>query len=277
MKNQLKLLLVLFVISVMLGRASSGQQDVSTKRILFIGNSLTYYNDVPKMVGAIYSAVDGLYDLEVDLLAEGGISIEQHLSKGALKPKLTSTVYDFVVIQDFGGWPLCDTSFPACSSNTAPLSTAIDMVRKSGAKPIWFLTYQSKPIKQRELSFESHQIASQLDVDIADIGAAMLDFSTANEMTNILLPNYHPNTLGSWIAAATIVRTLVDKPLPEALMLDSVCRQIWQGSGLSADQLASAQKPKDVVCDRLAPDLLLKVVRAANNSFNIDASNEGDG
>ncbi len=277
MKHLLKIISVIFVVFVLFGCVHSGKNNVSTKRILFVGNSLTYYNDVPAMVAAIYSEVDGLHDIEVDLLAEGGISIEQHLAKDVLKPVLTDSAYDFVVLQDFGGWPLCSDSIPACSSSSEPLSIAVDLVRSSGAQPIWFSTYLSIPWAQHELSFESYQIAEQLDIEIADVGAAMLAFSIVNDTTDILLSNHHPNTLGSWIAAATIASSLVDQLLPETLELDSICRKIWQGSRLSADQLASAQQPKKEECDRLAPDMLQKVVTAANKSFNTDASDAGAG
>ncbi|MCF6226563.1 MAG: SGNH/GDSL hydrolase family protein [Xanthomonadales bacterium] len=276
MKYLLKLLSVLCTVSVLSGCVHSGQYN-SSIQILFVGNSLTYYNDVPAMVGEIYSAMGDHHDVETDMLAQGGYSIEQHLSNDILKSTLANSEYDVVILQDFGGWPLCSTTIDACSSTSDPLSEAIDLVRLSGARPIWFSTYQETPDFQRELSREAHRIATSLDVEIADVGAAMLAFSSANDVTDIILPNHHPNTLGSWIAAATIARSLIGKPLPEVLVLDSICRQIWQGSRLSANQLASAQQSKKDECDRLAPGLLQKVVTAANKSLNTHASGAGAG
>ncbi len=238
---------------------------------------MTYYNDVPAMVGAIYSAVVERYDIETDMLAENGYSIEQHLANDTLKSVLAGSTYDIVVLQDFGGWPFCSTDFDACSSTSEPLSEAIDLVRSYGARPIWFSTYQSVPAVQRALSIEAHSIALQLNVEIADVGAAMLAFSSADDMANLLLPNFHPNTLGSWIAAATIARALTGKPLPESMVLGSACRQIWQGAGLSANKLASMQQSTSEVCNRLAPDVLQEVIVAANKSFNTDAGDAGAG
>ena len=45
-------------------------------RILFIGNSHTYYNDMPNMV-AEKSRKEG-YDCEVTMIAHGGWFLEQH-------------------------------------------------------------------------------------------------------------------------------------------------------------------------------------------------------
>jgi len=264
MAQLLKLLSVISVVAALSGCAHSEQSDNSVQRILFVGNSLTYYNDVPAMVGEIYSAVDEHHAIETDMLAEGGYSIEQHLANGTLKSLLANSTYDIVVLQDFGGWPLCSTDIDACASTSEPLSKAIDLVRSSGARPIWFSTYQAIPAAQRALSLEAHRIALKLDVEIADVGAAMLAFSSEKDMPNVLLPNFHPTTVGSWIAAATVARTLTGKLLPESLVLDSVCRQIWQGAGLRADKLASMQSPTNEVCDHLAPDLLQEVIKAAN-------------
>lgn len=275
MKHLLKLVSMLSIISVLSGCVNSEQYKNSHVLILFVGNSLTYYNDVPAMVREIYSVVSEHHNIETDMLAQGGYSIEQHLSNDMLKATLAVSEYDVVVLQDFGGWPFCSSEIDACSSTSDPLSEAIDLIRSSGARPVWFSTYQPIPDFQRVLSKEAHLIALQLNVEIADVGGAMLAFSSANDMTDLLLLNHHPNTLGSWIAAATIARSLSGKPLPKTLVLDFICRQIWQGSGVSADQLASTQQTKKEECDRIAPDLLQDVVMAANKSFKTDVSRAG--
>lgn len=270
MKHLLKSLSIISIFITLSACTHSEKRDYSLPRILFVGNSLTYYNDVPAMVSEIYSVVPENLGIEPDMLAEGGYSIEQHLANGALKSLLVGSSYDIVVLQDFGGWPLCSTAIDACAASSKPLSDAIDLIRSTGARVIWFSTYQSIPELQRALSLEAHRIASQLDVEVADVGAAMLAFSSANENTKILLPNVHPNTLGSWIIAATIVRSITGKPLSEELVLGSSCRLLWQGAGLSADKLAAKQQTKNEVCDRLAPEMFHEVIVAVNSSINRD-------
>lgn len=267
MKHLFKLLSTISICIALSACTHSEKQNNSLPRILFVGNSLTYYNDAPAMVSEIYSVVHESLGIETDMLAEGGYSIEQHLANGALKSLLVGSSYDIVVLQDFGGWPLCSTAIDACAASSKPLSDALDLIRSTGARVIWFSTYQSIPELQRALSLEAHRIASQLDVEVADVGAAMLAFSSANENTKILLPNVHPNTLGSWIIAATIVRSITGEPLSEELVLDSSCRLLWQGAGLSA----AKQQAKNEVCDRLAPEIFHEVIVAVNSSINRDA------
>ena len=61
-------------------------------RILFIGNSHTYYNDMPNMV-AEKSRKEG-YDCEVTMIAHGGWFLEQHVQE----PDVRLTFYMVTMI-----------------------------------------------------------------------------------------------------------------------------------------------------------------------------------
>ncbi len=272
-----KFLVFLLMILVHSISAHADRSDSSVIRILFVGNSLTYYNDVPAMVGEIYSSIDQNFVVETDMLVEGGYSIEQHLNNNTLKQVLAESAYSVVILQDFGGWPLCSTNIDACSSSTKPLSDAVKLVKSFDARPIWYSTYHNHPAFQRELSDEARRIAAQLDVEVADVGAALQAFISTNDSTEVFLPNDHPNTLGSWIVAATIMRSLIGKDIPEAIELDTLCRKIWQGAALTADRLASNQKQPNERCDRLTPDSVHEVIEAVNKSLNTDAGDAGAG
>ncbi len=67
-----KFLVLLLMIFVLSAYVHADKSDGSVIRILFVGNSLTYYNDVPAMVGEIYSSIDHQYVVEADMLVEGG-------------------------------------------------------------------------------------------------------------------------------------------------------------------------------------------------------------
>ena len=267
MAHALKFLAFLMLILIQCISTQAVRSDYSAIRILFVGNSLTYYNDVPAMVSEIYSSIDQQYVIETDMLAQGGYSIKQHLANGPLESVLADLMYDVVVLQDFGGWPLCSTSIEACSPTSEPLSRAIELVRSSGARPIWYSTYHNHPAGQRELSDEARRIAAQLNVEVADVGAALQAFISTNDSAEVFLSNHHPNTLGSWIAAATIVRSVIGKDIPGSIELDTLCRKIWQGAGLTANRLASNQEQPDTSCDRPTSSVLQEVVEAVNKTF----------
>lgn len=67
------------------------------KKILFVGNSLTYYNDLPGRVAAIGASKGNLVEREV--IAYPNYALEDHWNEGCLQAMITSGHYDFVVVQ----------------------------------------------------------------------------------------------------------------------------------------------------------------------------------
>lgn len=55
-------------------------------RVLFIGNSYTYYNDLPSMVEAMAWASN--VPLVTGIVAGGGFSLEKHIRLGNVQPAL---------------------------------------------------------------------------------------------------------------------------------------------------------------------------------------------
>ena len=93
------------IILVFLFIASAGFSQ-TTKKVLFIGNSYTYYNNLPDLVSSL-AATDG-NTLILDSHTPGGSSLSQHASNPTVLNKITSKDWDFVVLQDQSQKP----SFP---------------------------------------------------------------------------------------------------------------------------------------------------------------------
>ncbi|MBL7846422.1 MAG: SGNH/GDSL hydrolase family protein [Cyclobacteriaceae bacterium] len=66
-------------------------------KILFVGNSLTYTNDLPAKVAAIGSDRGVL--IEKEMLAYPNYALEDHWNEGCLQTMISSGYFDFVVIQ----------------------------------------------------------------------------------------------------------------------------------------------------------------------------------
>ncbi len=265
------------VMFLMTACSQKNQLQPKETQFLFVGNSLTYYNDLPNMVMSIYSSIhnpDVGNIPTTDMLAQGGISIEQHLNIGVLQGVLKNKSYDYVILQDFGGWPLCGNQIPACSSTSEPQSKAIELVRAAGAKPIWYTTYGVHPNRQRRLSAESELIANQLGVVIADVGAALHAYSSTERLSDLLTSDYHPNVLGSWVAAAAIVRSMLDQPIPESILIKNSCRQIWQGSDISANRLATDQQSSSIDCGQLSQEEFYRIILSVNDAYNTPTSKQ---
>ncbi|MEY8761082.1 hypothetical protein [Chryseobacterium tongliaoense] len=68
------------------------------KKILFIGNSLTYYYDMPKMLEKMLNE-KGDKTYKVTQVTFPGIQLEQHIINGVAKFRFDETVWDDVVLQ----------------------------------------------------------------------------------------------------------------------------------------------------------------------------------
>ena len=67
-------------------------------RILFIGNSHTYYNDMPSMVKAL--AEEAGFSCEVVMIAHGGWFLKQHVKEPDVRFNIRYGNYDYVVLQE---------------------------------------------------------------------------------------------------------------------------------------------------------------------------------
>ena len=105
-------------------------------RFLFVGNSSTYFNGTPiKFKGLCLAA--GL-DVDVTYCTFGSAYLHQfvdetHSNGKALREKLASGRYDYVVFQDAGGATEEDTE--------ASLNVLIPMIKANGAKPLLYMRY----------------------------------------------------------------------------------------------------------------------------------------
>lgn len=69
----------------------------SAKTILFVGNSLTYTNDLPKLVEAI--GKDSGLEIKTTMIAYPDYALEDHWNDGQIQMLIASKKYDFVVVQ----------------------------------------------------------------------------------------------------------------------------------------------------------------------------------
>lgn len=66
-------------------------------KVLFVGNSLTYTNDLPAIVAAIAADKGNL--VEKETLAKPNYALEDHWTDGCLQTMIKSGYYDIVVVQ----------------------------------------------------------------------------------------------------------------------------------------------------------------------------------
>lgn len=218
-------------------------------RVLFVGNSLVYYNDLPARFATLHAVAHPGRPVDADMLVVGGGSLRQRLDDGVLASILSERRFDVVVLQDIGGWPLCPPHHAGCEDAPRALRDASMLVRAHRARPVWYATWQPGPAAQAALSTTVHEVASAQGIDTADVGAALqvLDVTTTGAA---LRTDGHPTRIGTWLAAASLLAAMDHASLPASAPPRS-CGFAWEGSGIHADRLASQYPRPPADCQTL--------------------------
>lgn len=255
------------VAALLLASLIACAQPPTPLRILFVGNSLTYYNDAPRIAGVIVAAAQPGRAIQVEMLASGGASIADHLRAGQLAKLLDTHTFDVVVLQDLGGFPACPRSFPGCTQAVASVCDAAQRVRAAHARPILFGTWQQSSARfQRVLSDATRDEAKRCGVEVADVGAAMQRFVERNNGERVWRDDGHPTLTGSWIVAATLSQAILTHAIKVDLPIPGFCRKRWQEAHLSDAVLASKQRLPKADCERPSDHVLQAILSAADGA-----------
>src|SRR5512134_2367661 len=76
----------------------SCSQDPECTRVLFIGNSYTFVNDLPGMFAGLAKA--GGHRVETEVEADGGWMLSDHVQSGSTRNTIKSSNWNFVVLQE---------------------------------------------------------------------------------------------------------------------------------------------------------------------------------
>lgn len=182
-------------------------------RILFLGNSFTFFNDLPDMVGRLLGA-------ETCRNLRGGAYLYQHIDPAdelctITRRLLTEERWDYVVLQDQSQGPITDPeAFHQAVKTLAP------MIRAAGGKPVLYETWAyeegTDTLASTGLTFEAMQAgltegyraAAQANgALIAPVGQA---FASARHTSHLYdADHYHPSAAGSRLAAETIAAVIL--------------------------------------------------------------------
>lgn len=133
-------------------------------KILFIGNSHTYYNDMPSLVKRRFDE-EG-YACHVTMLAHPGWFLAQHVDDPEARFNILFGGYDYVVLQEYAHpFGPVDKFFEA-------VRTLAGWIKESGATPVIYLTWAQKnePEVQQRMTEAHKQIAEETGSLLAHVG-----------------------------------------------------------------------------------------------------------
>ncbi|AEI51052.1 DUF4886 domain-containing protein [Runella slithyformis] len=228
---------IFFVLGVTAARA----QPVLPKelKILFIGNSYTYGNDLPELLSQLMAG-KGI-KLYHESVTPGGATLEKHWMDGKSKEAIHKLAWDYVVLQEQSTRPFSNRD---AFFQYAKLFT--DEIKTTKAKPLFYMTWAAKatPDEQPKLSEAYRTIAKETGSMAAPVGEAWKQANLVG-MDLFISDGRHPNLLGSYLAGCVIYQTITGKSaleLSRQLLNDGQPR-----AGLSESQAETLQRIADEI------------------------------
>jgi hypothetical protein len=135
-------------------------------KVLFIGNSHTYFNDMPHLFADMCEALSGERP-EVTMLAYSGRTLRWHTKEYfSIRFALLYGNYDYCVIQQLGH------PFPGLTETEPEIAALVSLCRAYGVKPVLYMTWAKKdePEKIAEISAAYRTLAERYGTLLAPIG-----------------------------------------------------------------------------------------------------------
>ncbi len=193
-------------------------------QVLFIGNSFTYFNDLP------YTFLNMAKTLEpesrIESIAYGGYTLSQYCDEttevGRLViSKIVSYEWDYVVLQEQSLLPCNDEK-----SFVNAVKTLSRIISQVGAKVVLYQTWAYADGSEKlmstgmtygemasKLKSAYDRAASESGATVAPVGETFAHVKKAEYITKLINENdgYHPSSTGSYLAACIIFRTITGK------------------------------------------------------------------
>lgn len=192
---------------------ASAQAGKDTLRVLFAGNSYTYFENLPQVVSVLSEKTGTVLLTEKSTI--GGAKLSEHW-RGARGLKTRQMIekggYDIVVLQE---WSLGTVNEE--DSAVYYLGLFSDLVRKNGAKPYYYMTWarEKSPEQQAVISRVYRETALANNATVVPVGESWAMARAERPNFRLYFPDgSHPAELGTYLAACVFVATITGE-LPE--------------------------------------------------------------
>jgi hypothetical protein len=226
-------------------RASTGPASASPGRrrepfrVLFVGNSLTYENDLARLVAALSRAAGDDPPLEATSVAYGGFALEDHLVQGDAPRAIAQGGWDVVILQQG------PSTLPESRVNLIEYTRRFDpLIRAVGARPALYGVW---PDASRRFAFDDgiesyRQAAAAVDGMLFPVALSWKRAWEEDPSLPLYGPDqFHPSRLGTYMAALVIYAELRDQSpvgLPFHISLPNFTYQVDPAQARICQQVA---------------------------------------
>jgi hypothetical protein len=177
-------------------------------KILFIGNSHTYMNDMPELARRMIEDATG-EACEVFMLAYSGRSLKWHMEEEYFSERfnILHGNYDYCVIQE-QAHPM------TAEEDTIKYATKIvELCKQVGTVPVIFETWAEKvkPENQAEMNHRYRSLATKLDVKLAPIGEIWSEVLNSSDVELYFRDGEHASAAGDYLIAMVLTKVITGK------------------------------------------------------------------
>jgi len=200
------MLVVLFLATPACGETSAELKPEIPNKILFIGNSLTYYNGgLEHHLMELAKSANPPLDIQAESLVKPGKPLEWIWNHTKAREVISEGDYDVVVLQDA-------LTLAGVDSFHVYTRLFVEEIRAAGAEPLLFMTWVRRELTMEEIIEAFIDIGEELDVEIAPVGLAWeraieerpdLDLYRSDKL--------HPSIHGSYLAVNVFYATIFEK------------------------------------------------------------------
>ena len=194
----------------------AGQDPATCTRILFIGNSYTYVNDLPSVFARL--ALSGGHRVETGMAAVGGATFADQIASPDTLSRLAGSKWNVVVLQEQSQIPAAAQSRAAQMYPAARL--LVHRVQGAGAEPVLFVTWAYRDGwpedglpgfegMQTQIDAGYRTIADELHVGVVPVGDAWAAVHAHDPAMDLWQADgSHPTMTGTYLAACVFYASI---------------------------------------------------------------------
>lgn len=206
-------------------------QPAPPQRILFVGNSLTYYGNLPATFAALAQA-NG-HAIEAEMILEGGATLSERLADGSVQTALAGRRPQVLVLQERGGDLLCLGGRQRCEQSQHALQVLAEAARTVQARVLVLGTYQANAQASAALVEKEAAAARQAGAEYVEISQTLADLSQhLPDLPWYAEDGMHPGPALTLLDAIKLHHALYG--MPEARTLEIDAPRYGANSGLQA-------------------------------------------
>lgn len=173
-------------------------------KILFLGNSHTYFNDMPHTVGELFRLC-GKDSPDTVMVTHGGMTLKWHSEQPHSRFNIKYGGYDYIVLQD--------VAHPFIGYDALMNDAEImrDLIAPTGSRACLYMTWASlaHPEAQSEMIKAYTDAAEKYGMMLAPVGRVWEYIRYNNSGVNLFWQDgEHASLYGSYVAACVIYCTL---------------------------------------------------------------------